>query len=210
VNFRIFNLNDSAFIKFHFYKVLSKGPNTLGPQDELIFLEKDPLGNQRPTWDLIPNAKQTEPGDTVYPLTTGDKLVIRTTKPFRSGDVFEFRTELPSVDSLVAEGSLDKIRVVPNPYVTASEFEPPLNPGITSGRGERKIDFTNLPAGASVKIFTSRGDHIRTLYHDGNLQTGTVSWNLKTKENLDIAFGIYFYIVESPIGTKTGKIAIIK
>ena len=40
--------------------------------------------------------------------------------------------------------------------------------------------------------------------------TGTVSWNLKTKENLDIAFGIYFYVIESPIGTKTGKIAIIK
>ena len=35
-------------------------------------------------------------------------------------------------------------------------------------------------------------------------------WNLKTKENLDIAFGVYFYVLESPVGTKTGKIAIIK
>jgi len=42
------------------------------------------------------------------------------------------------------------------------------------------------------------------------MENGTVSWNLKTKENLDIAFGVYFYVVQSPVGNKTGKIAIIK
>jgi hypothetical protein len=114
------------------------------------------------------------------------------------------------VDNQIAKTSLDRIRVVPNPYVTAASFESPLPPGITSGRGERKIEFTNLPAGSSIKIFTSRGDHIMTLYQTGNIQDGTVSWNLKTKENLDIAFGVYFYVVESPVGNKTGKIAIIK
>jgi hypothetical protein len=51
---------------------------------------------------------------------------------------------------------------------------------------------------------------VTTLYHDGNIDNGSVSWNLKSKENLDIAFGIYFYVVESPVGNKTGKIAIIK
>jgi hypothetical protein len=114
------------------------------------------------------------------------------------------------VDEAIAMESLDKIRVVPNPYVTASSFEPPLNPGITSGRGERKIDFTNLPANSTVRIFTARGELIASLAQEGNIANGTVSWNLRTKENLDIAFGVYFYIVESPVGTKTGKIAIIK
>jgi hypothetical protein len=85
-----------------------------------------------------------------------------------------------------------------------------LNPGITSGRGERKIDFTNLPNEATIRIFTSRGDHIITLNHAGNIQNGTVSWNVKSKENLDIAYGVYFYVIESPVGNKTGKIAIIK
>ena len=49
-----------------------------------------------------------------------------------------------------------------------------------------------------------------TLAQTGNIEDGTVSWNLKTHENLDIAFGIYFYVVESPAGNTTGKIAIIK
>jgi hypothetical protein len=49
-----------------------------------------------------------------------------------------------------------------------------------------------------------------TLNHDANIEDGTVSWNLKTKENLDVAYGVYFYVLESPAGKKTGKIAIIK
>ena len=49
-----------------------------------------------------------------------------------------------------------------------------------------------------------------TLQHDGSINNGTVSWNLRSKENLDVAFGVYFYVVESSVGTKTGKIAIIK
>jgi hypothetical protein len=51
---------------------------------------------------------------------------------------------------------------------------------------------------------------VASLAHESGINNGTVSWNLRTSENLDVAFGIYFYIVESPVGTKTGKIAIIK
>jgi len=86
----------------------------------------------------------------------------------------------------------------------------PLNPGITSGRGQRRIDFIHVPANATIRIFTARGDHIRTLHQDGNIEDGSISWDLKTEENLDIAFGVYFYVVESPAGNTTGKLAIIK
>ena len=51
---------------------------------------------------------------------------------------------------------------------------------------------------------------MRTLIHNGDIHDGTVSWNLKTKENIDIAFGVYFYVVQSDYGNKKGKIAIIK
>ena len=115
-----------------------------------------------------------------------------------------------TVDDAKARAALLRVRVVPNPYVTASSFEPPLNPGITSGRGQRKIDFIHVPRQSSIKIFTSRGDYVVTLHQDGNIEDGTVSWNLRTYENLDVAYGIYFYVVESPVGNATGKIAIIK
>jgi hypothetical protein len=72
------------------------------------------------------------------------------------------------------------------------------------------MDFIHLPAQSKITIFTSRGEHVVTLNHDGNIEDGSVSWNLKSKENLDVAYGVYFYVVESQAGKKTGKIAIIK
>ncbi len=141
---------------------------------------------------------------------SGDTLFINITKPFRYGDEYYFTTPLPHVDESSATLQLDEIRVVPNPYIAATTFESPLPPGITSGRGERKVNFQNLPADSKVKIYTARGQHIRTLDHDGSLHSGTISWDLKTKENLDVAYGVYFYVVESEFGSKQGKLALIK
>jgi hypothetical protein len=124
--------------------------------------------------------------------------------------VFQFTTVKPTVDETAAAQTIARVRAVPNPYIAASSYEPPLNPGVTSGRGERKVDFIHVPRNATIRIFTARGDYIVTLRHDSGIDNGTVSWNLKTAENLDIAYGVYFYVVESPVGTTTGKLAIIK
>ena len=210
VNFRIYNATEGVYVKFWFAEQTPSGAGKLSPLDEIVFLENNPTGQFSPTWDVFFINKPNEPVDTVYDLTTGDKLVLKSTKPFRQGDMFEFTTTLPRVDQALAGEQLTRVRAVPNPYVTASPFELPLNPGITSGRGERKIDFVHLPANSTIQIFTSRGDHVVSLRHDGSIEDGTLSWNLKTKENLDIAYGVYFYVVESPVGTKTGKLAIIK
>ena len=201
VNFRVFNLTDSVYSKFFYFDADFSG--NISQADDIVFLEKGPDGRYVPTWALeFSDSTQTPPGD-------GVTLILRTKKPFRNGDQYVFTPQLPSVSSQAATNDLDRIRVVPNPYVAASAFELPLPPAITSGR-QRRIDFIHLPATCTVKIFTSRGDHVITLVHEGNLENGSISWNLKSKENLDVAFGIYFYVVESPMGTKTGKIAIIK
>jgi len=71
------------------------------------------------------------------------------------------------------------------------------------------MDFIHLPAGASIKIFTSRGEHVVSLQHDSNIQDGTVSWNLKTKENLDVAPGVYFYVVESSVGKRPARLELL-
>jgi hypothetical protein len=154
--------------------------------------------------------RPSDPAGTIFNYTDGDKLVIRTSKPFRAGDVYRFSPTLPRVEASAASSSLDRIRVVPNPYVSATTHEAPLPPGITTGRGERRIDFIHLPPLAVINIFTARGEHVATLRHDKDISDGSVSWNLKSKENLDVAYGVYFYVLESPSGSKSGKIAIIK
>ncbi|HUI11513.1 MAG TPA: hypothetical protein VL221_14365, partial [Bacteroidota bacterium] len=210
--FRIYNRTDSVFVKFLYYDGLNYGLGRIANGVQVVLFEKNPRGAVSPTWSALFSVYNARP-DTIYPLGPANKLVIRTTQPFRYGDLFEFTptgatVSVPNV--LAARADLSRIKVVPNPYVTQSEFELPLNPGITSGRGTRKMDFIHLPAGATIMIFTARGDYVQTLRQDGNIEDGAVSWDLKTYENLDVAFGVYFYVVESPVGNTTGKIAIIK
>ena len=101
--------------------------------------------------------------------------------------------------------------MVPNPYYSAHAYEAPLAPGITSGRGERRIIFTNVPNDGVLSIFTVRGQHVITLEHGGDIMNGTVEWNLRSKENLDISYGVYFFVMESKtFKSQSGKFAIIK
>lgn len=102
---------------------------------------------------------------------------------------------------------------MPNPYVAATSQEQPLPPTITSGRGDRKISFIHLPRQSTVYIYTVRGELVQKLEMPSgqNLDDGTIDWNLRTRENLEVAYGIYFYVVDAPgVGQKNGKLAIIK
>lgn len=142
---------------------------------------------------------------------TGDTLFLKFHKPFSSKDVFRYTAKPTTYNSEIAKEQIKEVRAVPNPYVVSNMFEQPLPPQI-AGRGERVINFINLPPYAQIHVYSSSGSHIVTLRHEGNLQSGTVSWDLRSKEGLDIAAGVYFYIVETEDNSakKIGKLAIIK
>jgi hypothetical protein len=207
VNFRIWNSTDNYFVKFVFND--ADGSGGISANDQIYFFDQDANGKPLYSWymqfSLRPGQK-----DTVFTFKSGEKLTLKIYKPFRKGDLYRFATVLPKVEQAAAEGQLERVKVVPNPYIAASTQESPLPPNITSGRGIRRIDFIHLPVGAKIHIFTSRGEHVITLEHQGNIDDGSVSWNLKSKDNLDVAYGVYFYIVESSVGNKSGKLAIIK
>jgi hypothetical protein len=176
--------------------------------ERMIFFERDAKGDFNIyTWQFQLVLNDTNPP---YQFQGGEILELISTFPFNKFDLFRFQTEVPSVDEIEAKDDLDAISVYPNPYIVSHAFESALPPNVTSGRGERRVYFTNIPANAKIFIFTARGDHVITLKNDNNIFDGTVIWNLKTKENLDIAYGVYFYVVDSSVGKKRGKLAIIK
>lgn len=148
-------------------------------------------------------------GDSVNP-EAGDFLIMKLTNPFLPNDVFEFSTEGQRVDLELAAQNIDKIRVVPNPYIVANSWEP-YNP-YSDGRGPRELHFIHLPQQCTIKIFNVRGQLVQKLEHNSpGLNDGTEIWDMLTKDLLDISYGVYIYIVEAPgIGTKTGKFAVIK
>ena len=98
--------------------------------------------------------------------------------------------------------------VVPNPYLGAASFEPaPFN---IKGRGERRIEFRGVALGAVVRIYNVHGDLVQTLRQDGSFD-GFVPWNLRSKDNLDVAPGLYVFHVEAPGEPSfTGKFAVVK
>ena len=209
VNFKIVDLVDSVDVPFTYSGVLKNKTTGIYEFKKNGLIETFllcPDSSYQYSWVM----KFTSKASTPPTFKSGDKLHIETSIPYRKADVFEFTTQVPTVDKKSAKDQLDEIQVVPNPYVVANNMEAPLPPSITSGRGERRIEFRKLPTDAKVHIFTSAGAHIITLNHGGNIHDGTLAWNLKTKENLDVAFGVYFYIVESEVGKKSGKLAVIK
>jgi len=139
----------------------------------------------------------------------GDSYIIKTSKPFSHVDTLRFSTT--AMDTLLNDQAalLNEVAVVPNPYVVTASWEPTFT--LSSGRGLRKVDFINLPQRCTIRIFTVSGKLVRTLEHEGEITNGTESWNLLSRDGLEIAYGIYIYHVEAPgIGTKVGKLAVIK
>ncbi len=73
----------------------------------------------------------------------GDVFLLETDKPFTRDDVLRFSVEGNALQENLPESALDDIYVVPDPYVAVNSLEP--RNILLSGRGERRIDFRNLP-----------------------------------------------------------------
>jgi hypothetical protein len=147
----------------------------------------------------------TQPG-TLVPPGAGDVWRLKLDVPFEPGDTFTFTSQAETATPSAAAPT--EPYVVPNPYLGAASFEPaPFN---IKGRGERRIEFRGIALGATIRIYTVHGDLVQTLRHDGSFD-GFLAWNLRSKDNLDIAPGLYVYRVEGPGQPGfTGKFAVVK
>ena len=133
-------------------------------------------------------------GNIITPPATGDIYKIRIKIPYSDKDKFSFTTKAQSVN-------IDKSKkdfsgqpyVVPNPYVGAASFEPQKF-GV-SGRGERKIEFRNIPLNAVIRIFTLSGELVTTLNQNGNVESGAVAWDLRNRDRLEVAPGYIFIML---------------
>lgn len=188
------------------YSLRPKGiePGQLSNQDQLILYQT--VGSAiKITWKVLIFGTDSSS----YHPKMGDTLRIVTTRPFGSNDRFQFTSRAAQVDNNLARASLNNIKVVPNPYVAAAGWEP-RNPYGT-GRGPRELHFTHLPTKCTIRIYTVQGELVNTLEHNSTFNDGTATWDMLTKDNLDIAYGVYVYHIEAPgIGQHVGKFAVIK
>jgi hypothetical protein len=159
------------------------------------------------TWRVELDTTGIAPNALVLP-TDGDTWFIRLTKPLSVLDEFVFTTTGNKIGSGAGAAAANEPYVVPNPYLGAASFEP--SRFATSGRGERRLEFRAIPLNAVVRIYSVRGELVQTLRQDGSLDA-VVPWDLRTKDNLDVAPGLYIFQVEAPGASPTiGKFAVVK
>ncbi|NUM78340.1 hypothetical protein HUU40_28595 [candidate division KSB1 bacterium] len=198
-------------MKFYFLDKDNDGTLSLPFPDEFIdvvtYLPNNPIAYE--TWRVeLDTTGQAQRGTLKAP-TLGDVYEMKLIYPFENGEVYSFTTTGEFINPAAAQSlAAQEPYVVPNPYVGLASFE--AERFAISGRGERRMEFRNLPQNCTIRIFTVRGELVQTLHHDGS-DFGMVPWDLRSKDNLEIAPGLYLYHVDAgPLGKHIGKFAIIK
>ena len=175
------------------------------PSDNYRFTMSDQIGLVKyeitgsDTLDSTVVFIRTENGpEDAIPPSEGDIIQVVLNRPLSPEVVYEFATQPPTE----TQGwDLSQIKVVPNPLVVVS--------GMEKREGEAVLMFTHLPTRCTIRIYNLAGEHIVTLHHTNGLSYEY--WDLRNKHGLQVAYGLYVYVVEAPDGsTYTGKFAIIR
>ncbi len=114
----------------------------------------------------------------------------------------------PVSQSASDKNDMNRIKAVPNPYVVSAQWDRARLGNTVFGEPIRNLAFTHLPSPCTIKIFTIDGDLVNTLEHNGT--NGRYEWNLLTSERRPVVSGIYFYHVNSKVGEKVGRFAVIR
>ena len=155
-----------------------------------------------PDTSIIPTPDDQKPF-----YTNGDSLVIRMeTHPYTAGDVYTFTTknggELTEDEM---QKNFDKVNVFPNPlfaYNPQTSYDTNLNPD------DPFVTFNHLPEDATISIYSLSGSLLQTLTATSTSQF--VQWDLKNKDRLRVASGLYIALIDSPkFGQKILKFSVI-
>jgi hypothetical protein len=138
----------------------------------------------------------------------GNSFAVETVIPVEPSvnDRFRFTVQGATVDQKKAAAQIQSIKVVPNPYIVSSLYEPEF--GELRREPLRQLQFTNLPMVCTIYIFTLDANLVKTIYH--NSTGGSEFWDLRAEAGREVAAGIYLFVVKSDAGEHRGRFAIIK
>jgi hypothetical protein len=140
-------------------------------------------------------------GDGIHTPTWDDRYGgIGVLESSRGEDVVQI--VIPA-EAAQAEGDIDNVYVVPNPYIGSSRLE---QHGWSGGDG--RIEFRGLPPECEIEVWTLAGDLVRELKHESGLSWE--SWDVKNDEGDEVAGGIYIYRVSSGGNERIAKFMVVK
>ncbi len=142
------------------------------------------------------------------PPSAGNIFSVETLAPVHPGirDKYSFKIKGATNDITSISENINRIKVVPNPYLVSSLFEREY--GELRREPLRQIQFTRLPSECTIYIFSVNADLVKTLHH--NSSNGTEVWDLRTESGREIAPGVYIYVVKSSGSEFKDRFAVIK
>ena len=137
----------------------------------------------------------------------GDSTVFGYFAAFTVDSRFDFNVVPPvTVDDITAvtDSMMALIQVVPNPFVVFSQYQT----SITSSR----VLFTNVPPMGKLRIYTVSGQFVQQVeWTQADLQSsGDLAYNLRSREDIDIASGLYIWVITAPSNPQVATSAPIR
>ncbi|MFH0991465.1 MAG: alpha/beta hydrolase-fold protein [bacterium] len=172
------------------------GDGIISRFDYVYILEKDRTGASILTWRIFFSGDEK----TILP-TAGDVFTVKTIKPIRSNDMYEFAaiaTEVLSSNNLLQE-SPALFQNYPNPFNPQTKIEYEIHPSPFYEKGERG-------GFVSLKVFDLLGREVAVLVDEvkpaGRYRA---TWNAK-----GFSSGIYFYRLHAGSFVETKKLMLLK
>ena len=133
--------------------------------------------------------------NTFYPKTTSGLKAI--------GTYFTVKSALASASDLVAGKA--KISVKPNPYKKKALFDN------ATDAYDHKVTFYNLPPKAKITILDVSGQIVDVIYFtSSDPNNGSTFWDMFSKDGVEVASGLYIYVVEYDGGQQVGYFSILR
>ena len=156
----------------------------------------------------LPGIQGTVEFDSEQPPAINTTYTFTTVKPVLPNllDRYRFSIQGAMVERSAIKTSLDEIKVVPNPYIVGSLWEPEF--GELRQEPIRQLQFINLPPECTIHIFTVAGDKVKVIRHHS--ASGTATWDLRAAGGREIATGVYLFVVKANGFEHLGRFAVIK
>jgi hypothetical protein len=194
-------LAEVGFKYWYYVAAYTNKPLTLG-NDYISF-------SNSPSTDFVETSNVNRNGASglwvgTYPFTTSYRLFPTTVSGLKDiGAAFVVKSALAMPADLISGKA--KVTVKPNPYKKKALFDD------ASQAIDHKIAFMNLPANARITILDVSGqiiDQIRFESSDG--MNGSYEWKMFSKDRIEVASGLYIYVVEYEGGQQVGYFSILR
>jgi hypothetical protein len=166
-------------------------------------------GLNNPVTNTIETANVNRNGATglwenTYPFADLNSFFPKTPEGKKAiGAGFDVRSALADPRQ-IADGTV-RVGVKPNPYKKVALWDSRTDPF------DHRIMFYNLPPRATITILDVSGQVVDVLrFTSTDPQNGSIMWDMFSKNGIEVASGVYVYVVEFDGGQQVGYFAIMK